>query len=60
METAAKSKNRKEREEPVFKNLIPVCGELMGWRGTGRPNLSHETEFSGPNGNKEKMYSLLR
>ena len=44
--------------DPVFKNQIPVCGELMGWRGTGRPNLSHETEFSGPNGDKNNMFPV--
>ena len=45
--------------ESMFKNLIPVCGKLTSWRGTGRPNLSHKTKFSGPNGDKEKICFLF-
>ena len=48
------------RWNPCFKNLIPVCGELTCWHGTGRPNLSYKTEFSGPNWDKEKICFLFR
>ena len=41
---------------PVSKHQIqPECGEYAGWHETGRPNLSHETKFSGVNGNKKKI-----
>ena len=33
--------------------IQPECGERAGWRGTGRPNLSRETKFSGANEDKE-------
>ena len=33
--------------------LQPCCGERAGWCGTGRPNLSRETKFSGSNGGRE-------
>ena len=34
---------RGEGEEPVSKHQIqPGCGKSVSWRGTRRPNLSHE------------------
>ena len=30
------------------------------WRGTGRPNLSRETEFSGANGDRKKFTFLVQ
>ena len=39
---------------PVSKHQIqPGCGEGTGGRGTGRPNPSRETKFSGANGDRE-------
>ena len=36
---------------PVSKHQIqPEYGKLTGWRGTGLPNQSRETKFSGANG----------
>ena len=41
----------------VSKHQIePDCGErAAGWRGTGMPNLSRETKFSGANGDRKKF-----
>ena len=36
------------------------CGEWEGWRGTGRPNLSGETEFSGANWDEEIFISPVQ
>ena len=49
------TENREEEEEPVCKHQIAVRGELTGWCGTGRPNLSHETAFSSAIVDKEKL-----
>ena len=39
---------------PVSKNRIqPECGECAGWRGTGLPNPSRDTKFSGANEDRE-------
>ena len=39
---------------PVSKHEIqPEYGEKTGWRGTGLPNPSRETRFSGANGDRE-------
>ena len=39
---------------PASKHQIqPECGECAGCRGTGRPNMSRETKFSGANGDRE-------
>ena len=49
MDTVAES-----GRSPVSKHQIqPECGELAGWRGKGRPNLSGEIKFSGANRVKE-------
>ena len=38
----------------------PEYGERAGWRGTGRPNLSRETKFSGANGDREILFFLVQ
>ena len=39
---------------PVSKHQIQAeYGELAGLRGTGRPNPSRETKFSGANGDRK-------
>ena len=39
---------------PVSKHQIqPEYGEKACWRGTGRPNPSRETKFSGANEDRE-------
>ena len=49
MDTAAEI-----RRNLVSKNQIqPECGERAGWRGTGRPNPSRKTNFSGANGDNQ-------
>ena len=35
--------------------IQPECGEIVGPRGTGRPNLSRETKFSGANGDPVQL-----
>ena len=35
------------------------CGQLSGWRGRGRPNLSRETKFSVVNKEKGKTKFVL-
>ena len=47
-----------EGEELASKHHIPVGREFTGWRGMGRSNLSHETKFSGANGDREKKSFL--
>ena len=44
-----KSKGRRKRQ------IWPEYGECAGWRGTGRPNLSGKTKFSGENGDRENF-----
>ena len=46
--------------EPVCKHQIAVRGELTGWCGTGRPNLSHETAFSSAIVDKKNIFFLSR
>ena len=44
-------RGKREEEEPLIKHLYSAwLGEQAGRRGTGRPNLSRETNFSGANG----------
>ena len=48
------------RNPVVSKHQIqPECGKLAGGRGTGRPNPSHETKFSGANGDDRKIFIFL-
>ena len=35
--------------------IMPEYGERAHWRGTGRPNLSRETNFSGAKGEREEI-----
>ena len=45
---------------PVSKYPIqPECGELEGWRGTGRPNPSRETKFSDAKADREILVFLV-
>ena len=46
---------------PVRKHQThqPECGDEQANNGTGRPNLSRETKFSGANGDGGKIISLL-
>ena len=47
---------RGKLEEPVRKHQIQQgYGERAHLRGTGRPNLSRETKFSGANGARENF-----
>ena len=39
--------------------IQPECGECAGWNGTGRLNLSRETNFSGANRDRKTQLSLL-
>ena len=42
---------------PVSKHQVqPEYGEWAGWRGTGLPNPSRETKFSGANGGTGKVH----
>ena len=49
---------KREGKESVREHQMqPGCGErAAGWRGTGRPNLSCETKFSGVNGDRGKAH----
>ena len=52
---------REEGEEPMSKRKIQLgCGEWTGLRGTGRPNLSRDTEFSGAVEDSEKYILLVQ
>ena len=51
-------RHRGKREEPHKKAPYSACCVYRisgGWHGTGRPNPSHETEFSGVNGDREEV-----
>ena len=54
------TENREEEEEPVRKHQTAVRGESKGWRGAGRPDLSHETAFSSATVDKENIFFLSR
>ena len=51
---------REEEEKPVCNHQIAVREEVTDWRGTGRPNLSHETAVSSATVDKENIFFLSR
>ena len=51
---------REEGEKPACNHQIAVREEVTDWRGTGRPNLSHETAVSSATVDKENIFFLSR
>ena len=49
--------NSELTRNPVSKHQVqPECGESACRRGTGRPNPSRETKFSGANGDRREIF----